>query len=1823
MTRKLVGTIATIFIFLSLIFNNGSRSEGSEGVRKSENKGVVQVDFFSLTPLLPYSPTSSALPLVSGTKTVGTAGDYASITAAIADIQANGLDGALTLELLPTYTSGGETFPLNFTNLTGISATNTLTLRPQAGATNRAITGSNATAIINLDNAQFVTIDGRAGGAGTVKDLTIENTNTSGATIRFINEASNNTIKHTTVKGVTTSASSGVIFFSTTTGANGNDNNAIDNCDIRDGATTPFNGIFSQGTTTTTAHNNSNNTISNNNIFNFYAANANESAGVRLNAGNTDWTISGNNFFQTSVRAAVANSVRGIFINNTSGNNFTVTNNAIGGSTQGAGGTAWTTTGTTVNYRFVGIQISVGSTTASNVHGNVISNFVWTTSSTNTTSPGAWCGIFVNAGLVNVGTTAGNTIGSGTGTGSVNVTTSGNLGTTIGIGTNTFFAANFSNNVIGSITTNGTTTSINASLMGILATGSGNIFNNNTIGSTTTANSLNAATSASFGTVTGQQVAGIQTQNASTITNNTIANLNNNYVGTASVGQTRGIVSTAITGSVITGNTIRNLTTTSANTGSGNTASVVGISQVSIFATQNHTISQNTIHTLSNSAAGAVKIYGIRYDGGTSTGTNVFDANFIHSLTASNQNANTTALSVNGGTGTFTNNVIRLGIDSSGNSITLPIEIVGIHVTAGKHTFLHNSLYIGGTNVAPFQGNRIVSDDKKSRNGNVVMSNHTDAPLIKLEPGLNTNDVYAFVNNSFQNERSDAVPSGNRYVIYFFNAPGVIPQFLSHHNAYHVSGTGSVFGSIVDTDISTLNGWRRTTGQDGPSFVANPLYTNPTAATPNLRPQTNSPLEGNGTSADTTALDADGQNRSANTPTDNGAYSFNGNSPTDLSAPFSKYLKLLNGSTSNRILTNWLTVTDNVGIAGGSLVPRIYYSKDGVNYASEPCVEFNGLTEQTKRYDCVIDYVDIGGVMVGDTIFYHVVAQDLAGNVGSNPPGVVATDVNTITMHPSNPNTFQIRQGVSGTMTVGMGGDFSCFTCLGGLFEFLNSVVQTGVLNINIISDTNEDGALELNKIAQNNFPPTLSLTIVPGDASPKTLSGSSVVDLFRFNGVENLNIDGSFNGTGKLIIFRNLDNAGTITLENGSKNVDISNSCIEGGNPNANSAVIHIKSSGTDFNEDIKFNQVIIRDLSNTTGVPQNLFLSQGAANVPNKNITLKNSDLVNFTARAIYFLSSNESALIQGNTICSEGSFAFNAVENDFQPNCTAAPRTTPLTAVDFNGDGLIDLNDARIATTLAATGARLKVADNGSPIPNVRLFANRFLITPPANSTGAQIGTEFQGGGTGTFDNNQITIFLNGSNQSAFGILNQSGDGVFQSFFNDVFLFGTGGNTDTAAVMTSPTSTKTEEHIDNQYVNAVNGTGNSFSVIKLNSGITYNMDFNVFSGRGATIPENHYNANGSLVPLSIFRIIVGGNADSIDGNGNVIEGDYADPLNGNLNKNTGVNYDQTPIGSNAGTAIPGVIKDFNGNPRTDVLLQRVDIGSHEFNVNRNLTGNGTLQPGNYDNINVGAGGGFGGGVTTTLGGIINVSGAVSVNCNSMLAGASPTNFVVGNVKKDFCAAGAFDYPVGTSTGYSPVNANVTALNTNPSSLTVKANNGTAVSNPPLNDVTTLDRFWSLSETGALTANLLFNYLDADVDGNESNYRLIRIANGGAPFSMTGSIVNPMNNTLSLNNVTEFSDWTGGEFVPTGARAMIGGRVVRADGSGIYKATIVLQDSRGGQPHSVVTNPFGYFSFTDVPVGETYLLSVSAKQHQFAQPTQILFVIGDTENVTFVALE
>ena len=158
-------------------------------------------------------------------------------------------------------------------------------------------------------------------------------------------------------------------------------------------------------------------------------------------------------------------------------------------------------------------------------------------------------------------------------------------------------------------------------------------------------------------------------------------------------------------------------------------------------------------------------------------------------------------------------------------------------------------------------------------------------------------------------------------------------------------------------------------------------------------------------------------------------------------------------------------------------------------------------------------------------------------------------------------------------------------------------------------------------------------------------------------------------------------------------------------------------------------------------------------------------------------------------------------------------------------------------------------------------------------------------------------------------------------------------------------------------------------------------------------------------------------------------------------------------------------------------------------------------------------------------TLGGKISTgANTLGLSCSTSVFGASSSNYIIGTVRKDFCATGAFDFPVGTTNGFSPVTTNVTALTVNPSSLTVKAVEGVQPNLPESS--LALQRYWTLTASG-ISADLTFNYLDSDVPGTVSEGALAIFKYDGS-FSMPGGLVNTALNQAKITGVNTFSDWT-----------------------------------------------------------------------------------------------
>lgn len=330
--------------------------------------------------------TYSIIPVLSGTYTVGVGKTFPTLTAAVNAYNTSCISGNVAF-LLTDATYPTETFPITINSNATASPTNTLTIRPDAGVS-PTIIGSSASALIVLNGADYVTIEGSNApvtnsicpAVSTTRDLTITNTSTG-----------------------TTSA---VIWIQTTTGSDSATHNTIRNCNIEgSGNTFTLFGIGSGGTTiayTSKGTNNNSNRIENNSIsatqtgiFTMGASATNKNIGTVINQNHMDAAapdnlrnngiftgfedgilISGNSI--ANITNSASNDIIGInlgFNNNsastsvTTGNdvtNATVTNNQLADLRQ-------TNTYTCLGIAVTGVT-SGTNTIANNMVAGVLSN---------------------------------------------------------------------------------------------------------------------------------------------------------------------------------------------------------------------------------------------------------------------------------------------------------------------------------------------------------------------------------------------------------------------------------------------------------------------------------------------------------------------------------------------------------------------------------------------------------------------------------------------------------------------------------------------------------------------------------------------------------------------------------------------------------------------------------------------------------------------------------------------------------------------------------------------------------------------------------------------------------------------------------------------------------------------------------------------------------------------------------------------------------------------------------------------------------------------------------------------------------------------------------------------------------------------------------------------------------------------------------------------------------------------------------------------------------------------------------------------------------
>jgi len=1182
-----------------------------------------------------YFRIGSATGISAGTYAIGPqasyagyAGTFAKFSDAVSAITSVPLTGNMIFEFQPDYNPSIEAFPINLSSNILSNATATIKFGPAAGVSS-VINFSNAGTVINNTGADYIIFDGRNGGTGTNKFLQFTNTGTATPAVVLTGDANYNQFLYLILKGSNTTSAvttSGIIALNSTVAVTaGNNFLTIDNCNI-DGSGSAGNCLYSYNLA-------SDITITNNNFYDFRNGGA-----VFLNSGSNNAIIDNNNFYQPTVYNGFAGTTTAIFVGG--GNNVRISNNNIGGSGSALAGTWTVSTTTPAAYNFYGINTTSLATT-SKIYNNKIQNFDWKS------TPVTWTGISAS-GTVNIGTDGANYIGNNTAVDNIKITyyTTNAAAQIYGINVSGT-TVNVDNNIIGSITTvlSGAT-GIGSSFTGVNYASATTNIRNNIIGSTTIAKSINIANQSTTGTYA-QNIYGINATGGSiaTISGNTIANMYSDMTfASTSVGLIRGIK--VYSGSVysILNNNIYSLSTPQPMTGvisSGSSAhSIVGIDLNTTNTSALCYITGNTIYDLVNTApSAAVNVMGIYCQVSTSFGA-VFDKNYIHSFSTVSNTAGQTGINMNyGGPITLQNNVIRLGIDKAGNSITSTAQINGI-VKSNAQVFnaYFNTIYIGGSGVA--------------------------AGTIKTYAFYLTSHATEDIrNNIFANARTNAVANPLNYAI---SLTGTLTSgFNSDYNIYNASSTDGKLATVSAADKLTLSALQTAlSGFETHSGFGDPLLASPASAlaTMDLHPASTTAVEGTGVAISTVTDDITGALRSSNTPTDIGAYSGNYTlvpAFQDIFSPSITYNNLGNGSsTISRLTSNFAAITDlsgGINVTSGTK-PRLYYkTSTNANAFVGNTNADNGwkwveATGSTSPFDFNIDYSILNGTVTNGTVInYFVVVQNVATTpaVRFNPAiGAVGTTVATSGMTaPTTPNSYTIVSALPISVNVGTSQTYTTLTgtlASGGFFAALNAGTLTANTVATITSDITEPGTTSLNLVNEDG-PNAGKLTLtIQSDGNPHVISGTAVTastPMISITGAKRLIIDG---GASKLLTFRNTNatsasTGAVIQFNSNSQNDTIRNCYIESNSTSTTSGAIVIGSTGIN-NVAIVANQ--IRDArGGTVGAPTNGVYSATITNtlaITNNNIY----NLKNAASNGLYLSGVANGCTISGNSFyCENG--------------------------------------------------------------------------------------------------------------------------------------------------------------------------------------------------------------------------------------------------------------------------------------------------------------------------------------------------------------------------------------------------------------------------------------------------------------------------------------------------------------------------------------------------------------------------------------------------------
>jgi hypothetical protein len=756
---------------------------------------------------------------------------------------------------------------------------------------------------------------------------------------------------------------------------------------------------------------------------------------------------------------------------------------------------------------------------------------------------------------------------------------------------------------------------------------------------------------------------------------------------------------------------------------------------VHIYNQKNFTIKNTTFNNFNYSST----IYGVYIQAGSSNTINVSNCNFSNFVGG----GNTYAIRIDAAdTLNFYNNKISniIYTGSSSNSA------YGLYISALTANIYNNMIAgISGisstNNIVGACGIFLHSGITANMFYNTVLLNYTSSVASNRSAALyiptNNHTSVLFSNNIFINNVD--VTTGT-YAVAFLK--GIAGKYIanlstSSNNNLYYAGTPGPKNLILYDGVNSCQ-----TITEYKAYVASrPLDQNAitedvsfvSSSNPydlHINTSTMTLLESAGIPITTPLLintDFDGDIRNASTPdigADEGNFSSNDVNPPEIS-----YTLLSNTeSLTNRFMPD-VIITDYSGInINPGTKPRIYYkrkSDDNVlndNTSSTQGWKWMEANNNSSPFEFTIDYSKLSGgsVSAGDVLQYFVVAQDnySTPHVGINSGIFNSTPTSVALISAAFPVTGTINSysiSFNGTYFVGTG-KYESLTRSGGLFEAINEGSFSGNVEIKITTDLSEDGTNQLTQWQEDNTG-NYTLTISPQSNEMKIISGSSETGLIKIIGCSRVIFDGSFNGTGEYLTFRNTHTVSPVFFikDNSSYN-EIKNLIIESSSLDIDNAAVKL-GSGTNIGNIIK--GCNIRENIVTPSTLRHGIYVSGAGN---RDTQILNNKIYDFGTAGILLHGGCSNTLVEGNII-------YHTHPSEISYVYGIQLRNSTLTKVFANK--IYDIEGNESVSGIFYEGA------NG--VISGQIINNMIMLSPTTATTVS--GITYSG-----FGNNSLTVYHN---------------------------------------------------------------------------------------------------------------------------------------------------------------------------------------------------------------------------------------------------------------------------------------------------------------------------------------------------------------------------------------------------------------------------------------------------------------------------------------------